>query len=242
MEKELRRANRALKTFSECNQAVVRAREEPHLLHEICRIIVDIGGYRLAWVGFARQDEAKTVQPVAQAGYEEGYLDKLNITWADTEQGRGPTGTAIRAGKPIVVKNILNDPNYMPWRAEASKRGYESAIALPLISDDQAFGTLNIYAEEPDAFDAEEIKLLMELTDDLAYGIIALRTLSAHKQAEEELKKHRERLEELVKDRTTELKKKVAELERMNDLFVGRELRIKKLRDRVKELELKIDN
>jgi len=110
-----------------------------------------------------------------------------------------------------------------------------------LISDDQAFGTLNIYAKEPDAFDAEEIKLLMELTDDLAYGIIALRTLSAHKQAEEELKKHRERLEELVKDRTTELKEKVTELERMNDLFVGREFRIKELRDRVKELELKID-
>jgi len=240
-EKQLHRANRALKTFSECNQAVVRARKEPHLLHEICRIIVDIGGYRLAWVGFVRQDEAKTVQPVAQAGYEEGYLDKLNITWADTERGRGPTGTAIRAVKPIVVKNILNDPNFTPWRAEASKRGYESAIALPLISDDQAFGTLNIYAKEPDAFDAEEIKLLMELTDDLAYGIIALRTLSAHKQAEEELKKHRERLEELVKDRTTELKEKVVELERMNDLFVGREFRIKELRNRVKELELKID-
>ena len=241
-EKELHRANRALKTFSECNQAVVRARKEPHLLHEICRIIVDIGGYRLAWVGFVRQDEAKTVQPVAQAGYEEGYLDKLNITWADTERGRGPTGTAIRAGKPIVVKNILTDPNYTPWRAEASNRGYESGIALPLISNGQAFGTLNIYAEEPDAFDSEEIKLLTELADDLAYGIIALRTLSAHKQAEKELKKHRERLEELIKNRTTELAEKVAELERMNDLFVGREFRIKELRDRVKELELKIDH
>ncbi len=196
-EKELHRANRALKTFSECNQAVVRAREEPHLLHKICRIIVDIGGYRLAWVGFAKQDEAKTVQPVAQAGYEEGYPDTLNITWADTERGRGPTGTAIRAGKPIVVKNILTDPNYTPWRAEASKRGYESGIALPLISNGQTFGTLNIYAEEPDAFDAEEIKLLMDLADDLAYGIMALRILANRKQAEEELRNSREQLRNL---------------------------------------------
>ena len=212
-EKELRRANRALKTFSECNQAVVRAREELHLLHEICRIIVDIGGYRLAWVGFAKQDEAKTVQPVAQAGYEEGYLDTLNITWADTERGRGPTGTAIRTGKPIVVKDILTDPNYTPWRAEASKRGYEAAIALPLISNGQAFGTLNIYAKEPDAFDAEEIKLLMELADDLAYGIMALRTLSVHKQAEEELSKYRDHLEELVQERTNELEEKTGKIE-----------------------------
>jgi len=242
VEKKLHRSNRALKTFSECNQAVVRAREEPHLLHEICRIIVDIGGYRLAWVGFAKQDEAKTVRPVAQAGYEEGYLDTLNITWVDIERGQGPTGTAIRTCKPCVVKDILTDPNYMPWRSEASNRGYESAIALPLISNDKAFGTLNIYAEEPDAFDSEEIKLLMELADDLAYGIMSLRTQAERKRAEKELEKHREHLEELVKERTSELKEKNAELERMNEVFTGREFRIKELRDRVKELELKIED
>ncbi|MBW2589586.1 MAG: GAF domain-containing protein [Deltaproteobacteria bacterium] len=212
-EEELHRANRALKTLSECNQAVVRAREEPHLLHEICRIIVDIGGYRLAWVGFAEQDEAKTVQPVAQTGYEEGYLDTVNITWADTERGRGPTGTAIRTSKPNIIKDILTDPNFTPWRAEARNRGYESAMALPLINDGQAFGALNIYAEKPDAFDAEEVKLLMELADDLAYGIMALRTLSVHKQAEEELSKYRKHLEEMVEKRTNELKEKTAKIE-----------------------------
>ena len=97
-EEALRKTDRALKTLSKCNQALVRATEELDLLNKMCRIIVQVGGYCLAWVGFAEQDENKTVRPVAYAGYEEGYLDTVNITWADTEQGHGPTGKAIRTG------------------------------------------------------------------------------------------------------------------------------------------------
>lgn len=187
-EEALQKANRSLKTLSNCNQALVRATEELGLLNEMCRIIVQVGGYRLAWVGFVEQDENKTVLPVAQAGYEDGYLDTVNITWADTEQGRGPTGKAIRTGKPSILKNILTDPEYTPWRSEATRRGYGSSIAIPLIADDSTFGALNIYAAEPDAFGAEEEKRLTELADDMAYGIMALRIGVARKQAEEALK------------------------------------------------------
>ncbi|MGB6281319.1 MAG: PAS domain S-box protein, partial [Syntrophobacteria bacterium] len=158
-EEALWKVNRALKMLSECNHALVRAANEEDLLHEICQIIVDKGGYRLAWVGIAITDEKKTVVPMAQAGYEEGYLESLNITWDDTEKGRGPTGTAIRTRRPIIAKDILNDPNFAPWRAEATKRGYASSIALPLITDGRALGTLNIYAEETDAFNEEEVEL-----------------------------------------------------------------------------------
>ena len=73
-EEQLRRANRALKTLNECNQVLVRSTEELELLKEVCRIIVEVGGYRLAWVGFAENDEEKAVLPVAQAGLDDGYL------------------------------------------------------------------------------------------------------------------------------------------------------------------------
>ncbi|MBW1911305.1 MAG: response regulator, partial [Deltaproteobacteria bacterium] len=187
-EKALQKVNMTIKILGDCNQALVRATEELDLLNEMCMIIVKEGGYRLAWVGYAEQDENKTVRPVAQAGYEEGYLDMVNITWADTEQGRGPTGKVIRTGKPSILKNILTDPEYTPWRSEATKHGYESSIALPLIAEDLTLGALNIYAEEPDAFDTEEVKLLTELADGMAYGIMALRTHAERVQAQEALK------------------------------------------------------
>lgn len=131
-EEERRRVNRALKVLGRCNEAVVRAADETLLLREVCRLLVEDGGYRLAWVGFAEQDPAKTVRPVAQAGFEEGYLETVTITWDDSERGRGPTGTAVRTGRPAVVRNMLTDPAYTPWREEATRRGYASSIALPL--------------------------------------------------------------------------------------------------------------
>jgi PAS domain S-box-containing protein len=198
-QKELCKITRALKVLSECNEVVIRAKEESDLLHNICKIIVEVGGYRLAWIGLAEQDEKKTVRPVAQAGYEEGYLDTTNITWADTERGRGPTGVAIRTGKPSINRNVLKNPDYAPWRAEAIKRGYQSSIALPLIAGDQTLGALNIYAAEPDAFDAEEVRLLTELANDMAYGIMTLRTRAERKRMEEEQARLQRRLEALWK-------------------------------------------
>ncbi len=115
-ETELRRVNRALKVLGESSQAMARAADEKEFLAEVSRMIVDVGGYRLAWIGFAQEDEKKSVRPVAQAGFEDGYLENVDITWAETKKGRGPTGTAIRTGKPAVCKNILKDPEFAPWR------------------------------------------------------------------------------------------------------------------------------
>ena len=127
----------------------------------------------MAWVGFAEQDEGKWVRPVAHAGFEEGYLQTVSFTWADTELGRGATGTAIRTGRPAVGRDFRTDPCLAPWREEALKRRYASNIALPILVQDRVLGALTIYAEEPEAFDTQEVQLLTELSGDLAYGIQA---------------------------------------------------------------------
>ncbi len=186
-EKEIRNSNRMLQMLSECNQALIRSKNENALLNEICRIIIDAGGYRLAWVGYADKGEKKRVIPMAQSGFEKGYLETLDIIWADAERGRGPTGTAIRTGVPSVAHDIHNDPQFKPWRAQAEKRGYSSSAAIPLVFDMQPIGALNIYSSVKDAFDKREMTHLIELADDLAYGIQALRTGQERKQAEHEL-------------------------------------------------------
>lgn len=197
-EETLRKTNRALRALSECNRALVRGVSEPELLNEICRIIVDTAGYRLAWVGYAENDAAQTVRPVGQAGFEEGYLERVDITWADRERGRGPVGVAIRHCRPAITKNIASDPNFAPWREEAGRRGYASCIGLPLCTAERAFGALAIYAPEEEAFDDEEVRLLADLADNLAYGITAIRERSARQQAEHALGESKARLEAIV--------------------------------------------
>ncbi len=187
-ESELVRVNRALQAISKCNEAMIHAKDEYMLLDDICKIIVEVGGYRMAWIGYAENDANKTVRKVARSGYDEGYVDHVQITWSDTKYGRGPAGTAIKTKKPYVTRNVLTDPGFLPWRAEALKRGYASTLGLPLIDDEQAFGALTIYSERPDAFDNDEIVLLQELADNLAYGITSLRGRTKREQAERELK------------------------------------------------------
>jgi PAS domain S-box-containing protein len=197
-EKRLRRVNRTLRLLSDCNQIVIRATEERGLLHDVCRLVVGVGGYRLAWIGFAERDEGKTVRPVAQAGFEEGYLEMVTITWAEDERGQGPTGTAIRTGQPGICRNILTDPSFASWRDEATERGYAAYIALPLLGEGEAFGSLNVYAADPDAFDEEEVGLLTEMAGDLAFGITALRTRAERDRAQQELRRERDFAESLI--------------------------------------------
>jgi PAS domain S-box-containing protein len=194
-EQDLKRVNRALRTTSVCNQVLVLAVEESRLLNDICRTLVREGGYRMAWVGFGEHDEGKSVRPVAHFGLEEGYLRTARMTWADTERGRGPTGTAIRTGRLVIGRNIQTDPRFAPWREEALKRGYVSGIALPILLNEEVLGALTIYAEDAEAFDYAEVQLLTELSNNVAYGIQALRTKAERKRAEDELYQSRQMLQ-----------------------------------------------
>ncbi len=212
--RERRRVDRARQALSRCSQALIRAGDEPQFLGELCRVIVEVAGYRLCWVGYAEHDEAKSVRPVAHAGYEDGYLETVRVTWADTERGHGPVGTAIRTREPAVLRDLARDPDFAPWRAEALRRGYASVIGLPLLSGPEVLGALAIYAAEPDAFDEDEVQLLRELADDLTYGIVALRTRAAHRRAEEALRLAFDELERRVEERTAELSRANALLTR----------------------------
>jgi PAS domain S-box-containing protein len=216
-EERLRRLNRVLRALSDSDQAMMRATSEPDYLNEVCRVIIEDCGYSMVWIGFAENDENKTVRPVTQAGFEEGYLETVNITWADTKRGRGPTGTAIRTGKPAICRNMLTDPDFKPWRKEALKRGYASSIVLPLISDGKAFGAINIYSKLPDPFSEEEIELLTELGNDLTYGLKILRLRQEQRQAEAAVREARDQLEVRVKERTAELEEANRRLKEENE-------------------------
>jgi PAS domain S-box-containing protein len=197
-EEALRDANRALTAISAVNEAVLHKTEEPLLLQEVCRCIVEHAGYRMAWVGFLNDDEPKRIYPVAEAGFEQGYLQSIDVRCDDSERGRGPAGTAARTQKPAIVRNTATDAGFAPWRAEATARGYASVIGLPLVTGENLLGVLTIYSAQPDAFDQQEVHLLSELAGDLAFGIQALRTRAEQARAEEALIEERRLLHTLM--------------------------------------------
>ncbi len=182
---ELKRINHALKTLSSGSRALIRAVDEKTLLADMCRLIVDTGGYRMAWVGYIEHDAEKSIRPVAKAGLEDGYLENLNLSWADTSLGQGPGGVAIRSGVPCIVPDILTDTRFAPWRNDALRRGYVANICLPIKVHGVAIGILAIYSEEHEAFTGEEVSLLEELAEDLAFGIETLRTRGRSEKAHE---------------------------------------------------------
>ncbi len=174
--RRLTRIERGLRARAALAASVVRVESEEDLYREACSAAVREAGYRLAWVGIAMNDLAKTVEPVASAGVESDYLQGIRITWDDSKTGSGPTGRAIREGKPIVASDIESEPDFEPWRESALIHGYRSSAALPLTIEGRVEGALNLYAEEADAFDDDEIALLKGLAQDLSLAAAAARS------------------------------------------------------------------
>lgn len=189
-EKALKLTARSLKMLSESNMALLKASSENELRTEYCRIAVETGSYRMAWVGVTDDGPEKHVRPVAHYGLEDGYLDAVTVTWADTENGNGPIGRAIRSGQVQFVENIAADPDMTPWWPEALKRGFKSIIALPF-QPDGAGGVracLTLYSTVCETWSAAERKLLKEIALDLAFGITAIRTAQAKLKYQEDLR------------------------------------------------------
>lgn len=180
-EERVGRYTRTLNTINRCRNAIVRATEEPELLHGICEILVDVSGYDLIWVGLSEDVPAKGIRPVAHAGVQDDFLQCVRMSWGFGPRGLGAAARAVRTGNPQVVRDFSADPDFSKCEGTCSNHGFTSAIVLPVVGDTGTIGTLNIYAYASGAFESgEELKLLMGLADDLGHGISALR---AHAQA-----------------------------------------------------------
>ena len=185
-EASLGRLNRVLRTLGQAHDALVHASGETALLRAFCDAIVEQGAFLGAWVGYREDDPAGTIRPVVWAGPLDGYLTSIAISWRLVDRGGlGPAATSIRDGRTVVVRDAATDST-LTWRTEMLARGFRSVVALPLKIDDIAFGTLVIYARDPDSFGHDELALLEELGSNLAYGVGTLRTRAAAARGEAE--------------------------------------------------------
>jgi PAS domain S-box-containing protein len=169
-EEALRRSNRFLRTLSRCNETLVHADDEAELLQDMCRVVVEVGEFALAWVGF-REDDG-TIRAVARhGGCANGFTGELE---ADGGAARRPVMRAVETGEIQVIQDIEASDGPV-WRERALACGFRSAISLPLRLAGEVVGALNIYASEAHSFGTEELALLSELAGDLGFGIATIR-------------------------------------------------------------------
>jgi PAS domain S-box-containing protein len=186
LEREAARANRALQMLSQSNAAMVRAESEGTLLLEICRLAVDVGGFIMAWVGYAEDDDARSMSARAHAGAEQGYLSTIRLSWSDAEViGQGPVGRTVRSGKPVVVEDVAAEGAKFAWREDALARGFRGVVSLPLSDADRTFGVLALYLNEVRRVPKDELEQLQELASNLAFGITSLRARADRQRTQE---------------------------------------------------------
>jgi len=167
----LERLTKLYAALSQCNQAIVRSRNEAELFPQVCRDAVQFGAMRMAWIGM--KDEAtQMIKPVAAFGSGVEYLDGIEISaTADALIGRGPTGTAIREDRPVWCQDFQHDPDTAPWHERSAKVGWRSCASLPLHCKGSAVGAFVLYSEEVNAFDEAARNLLLEMAMDISFAL-----------------------------------------------------------------------
>ncbi len=194
-EEQILRLNRIYAVQSNINQAIVRIHETQELLNEACRIAIEYGKFRMAWIGMVNLQTNK-VDVVASSGVSGDYLKNINIDLNNDIRSNGPAGTAVKTGKHKISNNIKHDDSMIPWRNNAMKYDYKSIAAFPLIVFDKVIGTFTIYSNETDFFDEEDIKLLDEMTNDISFALEFIESKAKRKKNEELLKQSESRLNE----------------------------------------------
>ncbi|HTB85109.1 MAG TPA: PAS domain S-box protein [Candidatus Sulfotelmatobacter sp.] len=179
--------NRIREILLGVDTAILHNSDRQNLLDEVCRVAVETGGFKLAWVGVITKDGL--VRPVAQAGVT-GYVEKLvaGIS-ADKPEGRGAVGMAIRENRPVVIEDISGDSRMTPWHQRAQEFGLKYVAAFPLRVTGKVAGVFTVYAGQIEYFAEEEINLLTQVSHEVSYALTAIASLTAHQQAEEQLRK-----------------------------------------------------
>jgi len=187
-EKQILRLNWLYAILSEVNQAIVRSVDQNSLFQEICRVVVEHGGFLLAWIGLV-DEETGIVKPVASSSINEGFLDNIRVTISDEPEGRGPTGSAIRKGTLQIVNDFMSNPHTSPWHKEAERYGYSSAAAIALKLNRKTIGALTMFAGEKHFFHGQMSGLLRQLAADMSFALENLDRETRRKAAEQALSK-----------------------------------------------------
>jgi len=198
-ELRVQQLNRMYAMLSDVNGMMMRERDPQRIFEAACRIAVEKGQFRGAWIGLP-DETGRWLRPAAAAGVIDGYLEFINIDLRDPVLAGGPAGRCYLSGQCAICNDIATDPRFDPWRREALKRGYRSSGCAALKVEGKVVGIINLYANEPDVFDIEEVALIAELAGNIGLALEVSRREAARQAAEAGLHESEERFRQLAEN------------------------------------------
>jgi two-component system cell cycle sensor histidine kinase/response regulator CckA len=198
-ELHVQQLNRMYAMLSDINGMMMREKDPQRLFEAACSIAVEKGRFRGAWIGLPDAG-GRWLRPAASAGVIGGYLEFINIDLHDAVQSRGPAARSYLSGQCTTCNDIATDPSFAPWRREALKRGYRASGVAPLKIEGRVVGIINLYANEPDFFDIEELSVVGELAGNIGLALEVNRRETARQHAEANLHESEERFRQLAEN------------------------------------------
>ena len=197
----LARNNRMLRMLSDCNQILIRSTDENRLLGELCRLLLEEGGYTAAWVGILQDDAAKTMGTAAQTGFLENMPASFDLSGMDNESAYECLISQVVSGSQARCFDNLNQvPEGMRRMLQTLRNEGRSLLCFPLVSPRTTIGVLTIIAPEPGPHPGEMLGLLQELACDMAFGIEHLRLEGERQRAVEEQRDSERRFRQLIEE------------------------------------------
>ena len=196
-ERKITRLNRVYSVLSRVNEAIVHFHKPMQLMQEACKIVVQEGGYAMAWIGF-ENPETHRIKGVVASGAVDDFFVNVRMSSEDIMSGQGPTVTAIRKGRYITCNNIRAGVPREFWADHAIKKGYLSAAAFPISAGKTIRGAITLYSYEKDFFTESEIRLLSGFSEDISFALEKMELNDTRNQVQEELDNVLHRLMEIT--------------------------------------------
>lgn len=182
-QREIAQLSRLYAALTKVNQAIIWLPNQEQLFSSLCRILVEEGGFKMAWVGW-NDPATNQLVPAAVCGDDNNYLSTIKVYSDDRPEGRGPSGIAFRSGQPYICNNMQQDTATLVWREEINSRGFRASAAFPIRANSKVCGTISVYAEQALFFQDKEIALLKETVDNISFALENLAREEKRRQAE----------------------------------------------------------